>query len=49
MLAVEMLIGALLIIRLILNQTNPKWRTAIIVSVPILVVLISFEILEVVL
>ena len=49
MLAVEMLVGALLIIRLILNQTNPKWRTAIIVSVPILVVLISFEILEVVL
>ena len=49
MLAVEMLVGALLIIRLILTQTKPKWRTAIVVSVPILVVLISFEILEVVL
>ncbi|HIC49184.1 MAG TPA: branched-chain amino acid ABC transporter permease, partial [Dehalococcoidia bacterium] len=49
MLAVEMLVGALLIVRLILSQTKPQWRTAIIVSAPILVVLISFEILEVIL
>ncbi len=48
-LALEMMVGALLIVRLILNHTNSKWRATVIISVPIVVVLISFEVLEIVL
>lgn len=45
-LLVEMMAGGLLLVRIILNQAQRKWRIAVIVSAPILVVLIGFVVLE---
>ena len=45
-LLVEMMAGGLLLIRIILNQAQHKWRVAVIVSAPILVALFGFVILD---
>ena len=48
-LSVEMMAGGLILIRILLNQANPRWRTVIVISVPILVISITFVILELIL
>ena len=48
-LSIEMMLGALLLVRIIINQVKPEWRVAIVVLAPILVALIGFGILELVL
>jgi branched-subunit amino acid ABC-type transport system permease component len=45
-LSVEMMAGGLLLIRLMLNQANPKWKSALIILAPVMVALIAFGILE---
>ena len=47
--SVEMMAGGLLLVRIILKQVNPRWKTVFIISTPIIVVLIGFGILELVL
>lgn len=46
-LSMEMMFGSLILVRLGLNQTKPKWKNLVILSTPILVALIGFIILEV--
>lgn len=48
-LSVEMMAGGLVLLRVALNQARPRWKNALTVFAPILVVLISFFILELVL
>ena len=48
-LSVEMMVGGLVLVRIILNQVKPEWKSAVIISTPILVVLIGFGVLELVL
>ena len=45
-LSVEMMAGGLVLVRLILNQVKPAWKSTVIVFVPILVVFIGFEVLQ---
>lgn len=48
-LSIEMMMGALMLVRILINQVKPEWRVVIVVSAPILVALIGFGILELVL
>ena len=48
-LSVEMMAGGLVLLRIALNQARPAWKSALTVLAPLLVVLISFCILELVL
>ncbi|MGE4658126.1 MAG: hypothetical protein AAEI08_04245, partial [Gammaproteobacteria bacterium] len=48
-LSVEMMAGGLVLVRIILNQVKPEWKSAVIISTPILVALIGFGVLELVL
>ena len=48
-LSIEMMVGALILVRIIINQVKSEWKVAIVVSAPILVALIGFGILELVL
>ena len=45
-LSTEMMAGGLMFIRLLLSQTQPKWKSLVTVSIPILVVLMAFIVLE---
>ena len=47
--SLEMMIGGLILIRIILNQIKPEWKSAFIILTPILVALIGFGVLELVL
>ena len=48
-LSIEMMVGALILVRIIINQVKPEWKVAIVVSAPIIVALMGFGILELVL
>ncbi|MDP6081221.1 MAG: ABC transporter permease [Arenicellales bacterium] len=48
-LSVEMMAGGLILVRLILNQAKPEWKSLVTISAPILVVSIGFGVLELVL
>lgn len=48
-LSVEMMAGGLVLVRIILNQVKPGWKSVVIISTPILVALIGFGVLELVL
>ena len=48
-LSVEMMAGGLVLVRIILNQIKPEWKSVVIISTPILVALIGFGVLELVL
>ncbi|MDP6651904.1 MAG: branched-chain amino acid ABC transporter permease, partial [Gammaproteobacteria bacterium] len=45
-LSVEMIAGGLVLVRIILNQAKPEWKSLVIISAPILVALIGFGVLE---
>ena len=46
-LSAEMMASGLILIRIVVNQATPKWKTPIIIFTPILVGLIAFLVLEV--
>mgnify|MGYP003386983532 FL=1 len=46
LLPIEVMVGALLLLRIILSQVRASWKSTLIVLTPILVVLISFVVLE---
>ena len=48
-LLVEMMAGGLVLVRITLNQAQPRWKGAVILSAPILVALIGFVVLDFVL
>jgi branched-chain amino acid transport system permease protein len=48
-LSIEMMAGGLVLVRIILNQAKPGWKSVVTVSTPILVALIGFGVLEFVL
>ncbi|MQG73431.1 MAG: hypothetical protein FI680_01520 [SAR202 cluster bacterium] len=48
-LCIEMMAGGLVLIRVLINQAQPKWKTAIVISTPILVIGLGFGVLELVL
>ena len=48
-LLIEMMAGFLVFIRLILNYSKPKWKSAVIVSTPLIVALTCFVVLELIL
>lgn len=48
-LSIEMMCGGLLLIRVILNKSNPKWKNVVVISTPILAVLMGLGVLELVL
>jgi branched-chain amino acid transport system permease protein len=47
-LSIEMMISGLILVRILVNQSTPKWKSPIIILTPILVGLIAFLVLEVV-
>ena len=48
-LSVEMMAGGLVLVRLAINHVKPEWKSVVIISAPIIVVFITFEVLELVL
>mgnify|MGYP006102206319 CR=1 FL=1 len=47
-LSIEMMISGLILVRIIVNQSKPNWKSPIIILTPVLVGLIAFVVLEVV-
>ena len=45
-LSTEMMAGGLMFVRVLLSRTQPKWKSLVTVSIPILVVLMAFVVLE---
>ena len=45
-LSIEFMVGGLLILRIIINQSKPKWKNITIISAPILVITLAFVLLE---
>ena len=39
---VEMMAGSLILVRIILNQTQPRWKSTVTLSTPIVVTLVGF-------
>ncbi len=46
-LSFEMMIGGLLLLRIVLTNSKPGWKSLIVISSPVIVVLLSFVVLEI--